>query len=195
MFMLTKLADLVQIAPQDFSKESAKAIEDNINAKYANRVIHKIGLCVCLWDITWTSEGLVSSGNGYANVNVEFRMVVFRPFKNEVIQARILSQTQEGISVATDFFYDIFVPKSELPDGAEFEAKEGVWIWKVDGAALYYDNHELVRVRVISEEWHDQAPQEPLALEDQPASELLSPYKIIGSMNVPGLGCTIWWDD
>lgn len=32
------MSDLVQIAPEDFSKLSSVAIEDNINEKYANKV-------------------------------------------------------------------------------------------------------------------------------------------------------------
>jgi DNA-directed RNA polymerase subunit E'/Rpb7 len=78
----------VQIAPDDFRKQSYAAIEDNINSKYANkaslaisRIIHldlltaleqvvqKIGLCICLWDILWTSEGLIGQGDGMVNVN------------------------------------------------------------------------------------------------------------------------------
>jgi DNA-directed RNA polymerase III subunit RPC8 len=78
----------VQIAPEDFGKQSHAAIEDNINAKYANKVwsssrqwfswwtlltkpqvVQKIGLFICLWDILWTSEGLIGHGDGYANVN------------------------------------------------------------------------------------------------------------------------------
>lgn len=34
----TTIADLIQISPEDFRKPSAQAIEDNINAKYANKV-------------------------------------------------------------------------------------------------------------------------------------------------------------
>jgi hypothetical protein len=34
----TKISDLVQIEPADLKKPSAQAIEDNINAKYANKV-------------------------------------------------------------------------------------------------------------------------------------------------------------
>jgi DNA-directed RNA polymerase III subunit RPC8 len=59
----------VQIAPDDFRKQSHVAIEDNINSKYANKVVQKIGLCVCLWDILWTSEGLIGQGDGMVNVN------------------------------------------------------------------------------------------------------------------------------
>ena len=34
----TTISDLVQIAPHDFGKPSAQAVEDNINAKYSNKV-------------------------------------------------------------------------------------------------------------------------------------------------------------
>ncbi len=34
----TKISDLVQIEPADLKKPSAQAIEDNINAKYSNKV-------------------------------------------------------------------------------------------------------------------------------------------------------------
>ncbi|KAL2019494.1 hypothetical protein VTK56DRAFT_9610 [Thermocarpiscus australiensis] len=199
MFILTKIADLVQIAPDDFRKQSITALEDNINAKYANKVVQKIGLCICLWDILWTSEGLIGQGDGMVNVNVEFRMVVFRPFKGEVIIARITDQTSEGINLATDFFDDIFVPWTELPEGSEFEPNENVWVWKEEDQAMYFDNNEMVRFRVIAEEWHDQTPTKPVdtvegADEELVPSNLKPPYKITGSMVGPGLGAYLWWE-
>jgi hypothetical protein len=68
----TKIADLVQIHPEDFNKEASQAIEDNINAKYANKVIQKIGLCICLYDLLSASEGLIGHGTGLVNVNGTF---------------------------------------------------------------------------------------------------------------------------
>lgn len=67
--MQTKVADLVQITPEDFKKRSIVAIEDFINAKYANKVIQKIGLCITLYDLLWASEGLIGHGTGLVNVN------------------------------------------------------------------------------------------------------------------------------
>lgn len=71
-FPQTKIADLVQINPEDFDKKANQAIEDNLNAKYANRVIQKIGLCVCLYDLLSASEGLIGHGTGLVNVNGGF---------------------------------------------------------------------------------------------------------------------------
>ncbi|ROT35595.1 DNA-directed RNA polymerase III subunit 22.9 kDa polypeptide [Sodiomyces alkalinus F11] len=192
MFILTKVADLVQIAPDDFKKKSIVAIEDYINAKYANKVIQKIGLCISLYDLLWASEGLIGHGTGLVNVNVEFRIIVFRPFKGEVMFGRIRSSTPSGINVRTDFFDDIFVPFDELPEGAEYNHQEQLWIWNCDEETrLYYDNHEMVRFQVIDEEWHDQTPAGPNQNEED---ALQAPYRIKGSMAMDGLGVCLWWD-
>ncbi|KAM6526570.1 DNA-directed RNA polymerase III complex subunit Rpc25 [Fusarium solani] len=212
MFILTKIADLVQIAPADFSKRSKEAIEDNINAKYSNKVIQKIGLCICLYDLQWASEGLIGHGTGLVNVNVEFRMVVFRPFKGEVMMARISTSTPEGIHLQTDFFADIFVSYEYLPPGgrvvrisvAEWAIdrqaltipysshSHQLWVWNVDEEQrLLYEMHEMVRFQVIDEEWHDQAPAGPKKQEE---TEATAPYRIKGSMIADGLGLCLWWD-
>ncbi|KAK1688386.1 RNA polymerase III subunit Rpc25 [Colletotrichum godetiae] len=192
MFILTKIADLVEIAPEDFRKKSKAAIEDNINAKYANKVIQKIGLCVCLYDLLWTSEGLIGHGTGLVNVNVEFRLIVFRPFKGEVMIGRIRSSTPAGINLRTDFFDDIFIPFDELPEGAEFNHSEQLWIWNIEDDRLFYDNHEMVRFQVIDEEWHDQTPAGPSQGDE--AAPPKPPYKVKGTMAMEGLGVCLWWD-
>lgn len=52
-------------------------------------------------------------------VAVEFRLIVFRPFKNEVMLGRISSATEDGIRVRTQFFDQVFIPFSGLPEGSE----------------------------------------------------------------------------
>ncbi|PSR88923.1 RNA polymerase III subunit Rpc25-domain-containing protein [Coniella lustricola] len=196
MFILTKIADLVQITPQDFHKKSMQAIEDNINAKYANKVIQKIGLCISLYDLLWASEGFIGHGTGTANVNAEFRLVVFRPFKGEVIMGRISRCSPEGIHVRTDFFDNIFVEAEELPDGCQYDHNEQLWVWESEGGSLYWDIHETVRLSVVGEEWNDQTPTKPSIApgEDTPQETRLPPYVVKGSMKAQGLGCTLWWE-
>lgn len=79
---------MVQIHAGDLNKPSKQAIEDNINAKYSNKVsyeiyildvefitnifmqvIQKVGLCISLYDLLSASEGLIGHGTGIVNVN------------------------------------------------------------------------------------------------------------------------------
>ncbi|KAL9022644.1 MAG: hypothetical protein Q9185_000222 [Variospora sp. 1 TL-2023] len=69
---ITTISDLVQISPENFQNPSIESIEDNINAKYANKVIQRIGLCVCVYDILTTSDGLIGHGTGIVNVNGKY---------------------------------------------------------------------------------------------------------------------------
>ncbi|CAG8921065.1 unnamed protein product [Penicillium salamii] len=211
MFILTTISDLIQISPEDFSKFSAVAIEDNINAKYANKVIQKIGLCISFYDLLESSDGLIGHGTGLVNVNgmsachfapvimvidlavVKFRMIVFRPFKGEIMLGKISSGTEYGIKIGLEFFNDVLIPKEMLMENSTFDPAEQVWIWKNDeGSEFFFDVGEVVRFRIEAEEWHDQIPNAP-ELGDQTPQERRPPYSILGSMQMGGMGPVTWW--
>ncbi|KAI9740568.1 MAG: DNA-directed RNA polymerase III subunit rpc25 [Cirrosporium novae-zelandiae] len=194
MFILTTIQDLVQIAPQDFEKDSAEAIEDNINQKYSNKAIQKIGLCICMYDLLSASEGLIGHGTGMVNVNVEFRMVVFRPFKGEIIMGKIASATPKGIKISLDFFEDIVVPPRLLFENCHFNVQEQCWVWSAEGGSeLYFDNNIVVRFRVEAEHWNDQSPAAPSEAAYNSEIQKQSPYMIEASMSQSGLGPIEWW--
>ncbi|GFF38393.1 hypothetical protein IFM46972_05534 [Aspergillus udagawae] len=195
----------ILISPEDFSKYSAVAIEDNINEKYANKVIQKIGLCIGFYDLLESSDGLIGHGTGLVNVNVKFRLIVFRPFKGEILLGKISSATQQGIKIGVEFFNDILIPPDLLLDGARLlwevhvgspgnsDIADQVWVWEnEDGSTFYFDIGEIVRFRVEMEEWHDQIPNAP-DLGDGATIERKPPYSIIGSMQMAGLGPVSWW--
>ncbi|KAI6365172.1 hypothetical protein MCOR25_005466 [Pyricularia grisea] len=146
-----------------------------------------------MYDLLWASEGLIGHGDGLVNVNVECRLVIFRPFKGEVLFARISRCVKDGIHLRTDFFDDIFVPFDELPEGATFDHDQSLWVWHVEDQEMYYDIHEMVRFRVSSEEWHDQTPTKPIEGSELP--EKKPPYSITGTMKEEGLGVCLWWGD
>lgn len=174
------IADLIQIAPQDFEKRSVQAIEDNVNAKYADKVIHKVGLCLGLYDIISTSEGLIGHGTGIVNVNVDFRMIIFRPFKGEILQGRISSSSEMGIRITMDFFDDIFVPgPAMLFEPSSYNATEDAWVWSAGpDNELFFDRYEPVRFRVEAETWTDLSPEKQPAPGEEVEVYRRSPYEI-----------------
>ncbi|MCJ1351875.1 MAG: DNA-directed RNA polymerase III subunit rpc25 [Icmadophila ericetorum] len=178
MFILTEIQDLVQITPEDFEKRSIEAVEDNLNAKYSNKVIQNIGLCICVYDIEKASDGLIGHGTGIVNVNVTFRNIVFRPFKGEILLGKIGTSSEWGIKIQLDFFEDILVPPNLMFPGSYFNVEQQSWIWNNEGTDYYYDKYEWVRIRVEQEHWHDQSPVAPSERESVAATERISPYRV-----------------
>ena len=73
---------------------------------------------------------------------------------------------------------------------------QNIWVWNVeDGQRMYYDSHEMVRFRVVDENWHDQTPTKPLGGAEEAHEGREPPYMIKGSMKDPGLGVCLWWDE
>lgn len=117
MFILSKLSDIVKLSPSTFSIPTETALTSAINAKFSNKVVQDLGLCICLFDITHSSDGIVKAGDGCAYVTVEFRLVVFRPFIGEVLTGKIASCSEAGIKVTLSFFDDILIPGHLLMEG------------------------------------------------------------------------------
>ena len=64
MFILSKLSDSVRVQPADFRKQRADAIADELNKKYANKVVHQVGLCISLFDVISVGDPIVVPGDG-----------------------------------------------------------------------------------------------------------------------------------
>lgn len=70
MFMLSTITDVVPIHPSEFGKRTRQVIEDSINVKYADRVVHKVGLFICFYDLLNAGDGLIDSGASNGTVFV-----------------------------------------------------------------------------------------------------------------------------
>lgn len=51
--------------PQNFGAPPEQAIINELNKKYANRVLHDVGLCVCVFDLSEVGQGKVRYGDGF----------------------------------------------------------------------------------------------------------------------------------
>lgn len=58
MFVAKVLRDRVKIPPEHFGIPRVEAIIDALHRKYANKVLHKVGLCVRVLDLLEIKEGL-----------------------------------------------------------------------------------------------------------------------------------------
>ncbi|KAF7309525.1 hypothetical protein MIND_00323300 [Mycena indigotica] len=211
MFNLAILKDTVAVHPADFGTPQELAIMTELNKKYANRVLHDVGLCICVFDLTEAGEGKVRYGDGFLWYKVVFRMLVFRPFQTEVLLAKVMSSDHNGVRLSLDFFDDIYVPIHYLPVPNAFDPNERAHFWHASGDAeakqtelldtpvterMWIDKGEIVRVRVEGDEFYDDEPG-PVKMAEgvQVVKEVQTraPFTIFASMAEQGLGPVSWW--
>ncbi|KAJ6457153.1 RNA polymerase III subunit Rpc25-domain-containing protein [Mycena vitilis] len=209
MFQLAILKDTVAVHPSDFGGPPEQALIAELNKKYANRILHDVGLCLCVFDITEAGEGKVRYGDGFLWYKVIFRMVIFRPFTSEILLAKVMSSDHNGIRLSLGFFDDIYVPVAYLPQPNAFDPNERAHFWLPESQLkphelldsptverMWIDKGEVVRVRVEADEFYDDEPG-PVKMADgvQVVREVQAraPFTITVSMEDQGLGPTSWW--
>eukprot|EP00811_Abedinium_folium_P037189 NODE_9828_length_1396_cov_6.159968.p1 GENE.NODE_9828_length_1396_cov_6.159968~~NODE_9828_length_1396_cov_6.159968.p1 ORF type:complete len:228 (-),score=68.63 NODE_9828_length_1396_cov_6.159968:620-1303(-) len=198
MFTIVLIDDDVPIHPCDFGNEFRAQLKREIQDKYVDRVIANVGLVIEFYDFInikdahlYPGDGSLACGEAY--VKVEFRLVVFQPTRGELLIGSISALVPSGIRVSLGFFEDVLVPSSSLHRPNEYDPVRHTWVWRYPNREtrrkelFYYEKGELVRFRVTSVDF----PQALLT----PGAPRESTMKIVGAMDVDGLGCVLWWPD
>lgn len=131
MFVLATIADTVRIPPSMFIHPVMQSVHLEIEKKFPNRVLMDVGLVICRYgDALEIGDGVCVAGDGGAHHECVFRLVVFRPFVDEVCIGTILESNEEGIRVSLgDFFGDVHIPAYWMLRPSHFNHESSLWIW------------------------------------------------------------------
>jgi DNA-directed RNA polymerase subunit E'/Rpb7 len=100
-----------------------------MDAKYPNRVIMDQGLVICRFGDARVGDGVCVAGDGGAHHQVLARLVIFRPFVDEVCIGTVAKSNAEGLQVTMGFFDDVFIPAYWMLRPSHYEAETGLWVW------------------------------------------------------------------
>jgi len=131
MFVLTTIADTVRIPPSMFVHPVLQSVHLEIEKKFPNRVLMDVGLVICRYgDALEIGDGVCVAGDGGAHHECVFRMVIFRPFVEEVCIGTIVESNEEGIRVSLGEFFDqVHIPAYWMLRPSHFNHHSSLWIW------------------------------------------------------------------
>jgi len=91
-----------------------------------------VGLVIARYgdSLEQVSHGVCVAGQAGSHHHCSFRLIVFRPFVEEVCLGKVLRSTNEGIYVSLGFFEDIFIPAYWMLKPSAFDEKTGLWFWR-----------------------------------------------------------------
>ncbi|GAB66331.1 RNA polymerase Rpb7 N-terminal domain containing protein, partial [Plasmodium cynomolgi strain B] len=186
MFSLFRIEDVIKIEPHFMEEELKTVIEFLIRAKYVDKVLQNVGLCVGLYDILEVKNREILKGTGEIRFDVIFRLVYFHPFENEIIEGFVKNSDSNGIIISIGFFENIRVNCANLREPKEFDMEKKEWFWTYEGIKFFYTKDELIRVRVLDTYFSD--PNEMRKDETTPS------MSITGTVQQDGLGLVKWWN-
>jgi len=134
MFILTTVVDRIRVPAHMLALPTLTALHNEIDKKYPNRVLVNVGLVVCRYgSCTKVTNGSCVPGDGGSHHECLFRLVVFRPFVEEVCLGTIVKSTPEGIQVSLgNFFHDVFIPAYWMLRPSKYNETLGLWVWSPD---------------------------------------------------------------
>lgn len=207
MFLLITFHDTIKVPASRLGVPIEDVLKDILNLRLANKVVHNVGLVICMKDVIDVGESHVHDGDGAIYTKCTFRMVVFRPQIGEVLCGTLRSSSREGLKISLGFFDSIVVPPQYLNEPSKFDETDQTWTWNYDDEGqthvLRLEIGETIRFRVHSEEFVDVSPSGPSnmagansALQIPKPTDLEKkevPYTIVGSICESGLGLIKWW--
>lgn len=135
MFVLTSVEDKVKILPSKLDRDSEEVLIEEVEAKYANKILPGVGLGICCYDFVRIGDPYIYPSEGSAHRIVTFRLVVFRPFVGEILTGRIMACSRDGLRVTLGFFNDIHVPANLIQNNVSYDQGKKRWIWQYNAGA------------------------------------------------------------
>lgn len=219
MFVLATISDdSLRVSPQAFGRDVDAVLMEEIDAKYSGRVVVDVGLCLSTVSIVKRHEGFVFPLDGSATYRVVFQQLVFRPFVEEIIVATVTSSNAEGLVASLDFFDDVAIPASLLPQPSTYNDELRLWTWRWDEQTQLAIEPGLdIRIRVKSVRFtkvtaHDRGLQATTtevadkksqlhgrrrssSVDLDSAAPIPSAMHVVGAINETGLGPVEWWTE
>ncbi|KAG2529253.1 hypothetical protein JM18_002898 [Phytophthora kernoviae] len=120
MFVLTRISDVIPVAPELFDADYTQVLVEEIDRKYANKVISDVGLCITLYDFVLKGR-IVSCTEEHIRVSMDFVQDIIIP----------------SYALQTPSYFD----------SAE---RLWVWKYSEGQEKFYMDLHEEIRFRVTN---------------------------------------------
>merc|ERR1719453_1988111 len=116
MFYLLEQKYILRLPPKYFEKNLKERLLWRLKAEGENRCHGEEGFCIHVADLSNYHTGKLNEDTGDATFHVRYKGVFFRPHRNEILNAKVTSVTEQGIFCRAGPL-DIFVSAaSGLPE-------------------------------------------------------------------------------
>jgi len=150
MFYHISMEKALVLPPRDLRKNLKDLLVARLSKLVEGTCSRRFGYVVAVTHVeeAGVGEGRITEGTGDVTFNLVYNAIVFKPFRNEVLDARVDYVTKEGFFAKAGPL-EIFVSHKNMPGGMRFD-HTAVPPAFVDDAELQIVKDTNVRVRILN---------------------------------------------
>ena len=149
MFFLVERKDVLALHPRHFTSSLSSTILSQLRHKVEGRCSGRYGYTILVTQIRSVGAGTLDPDTGHSHFPVDYLALVFRPFKNEVLPARVSTVNQNGFFASAGPL-EIFVSEKLMPADLKFDpGRESLPMFVSEEENVRIEAGTEVRVKII----------------------------------------------
>uniref|UniRef100_A0AC35TIZ0 DNA-directed RNA polymerase II subunit RPB7 n=1 Tax=Rhabditophanes sp. KR3021 TaxID=114890 RepID=A0AC35TIZ0_9BILA len=148
MFFHLTLEHEISLHPKYFGPKLMDTVKDKLFNEVEGTCTGKYGFVISVTFIDAIGHGMIQPGRGLVNYNVKYKAIVFRPFKNQVMDAVVSQINKVGIFCDVGPL-SIFISQHCIPQDLKYETINEVPCFKNDDETMVIKPDDEIRVKLI----------------------------------------------
>jgi DNA-directed RNA polymerase II subunit RPB7 len=148
MFFHITLEKFLSIHPRYLGPNLKRTLEDKLHEEIEGTCSGRYGFIITVTSIDNWGLGQIEETTGFVVFPVKFKAIVFKPFRNEILDAVVTQVSKVG------FFADIgplqvFVSSHSIPPDIKFDPQNNPPCFISDDATVKIEKDSEVRLKII----------------------------------------------
>lgn len=148
MFYHLELNHELSLHPRYFGDQLVETVKQKLFCDVEGTCTGKYGFVIAITSIDSIGDGMIESSTGFATYQLKFKAIVFRPFKNEVLDGVVEQVNKVGIFVKTGPL-SCFISRHSIPSDMTFDSALGSGCYKTDDNSLTIQAGTHIRYKVV----------------------------------------------
>lgn len=148
MYKLITVEDTVRVPPKRFTEELLDVITQELDAMVVGRIDKELGVILAVVDVEEVGEGKIILGDGAVYYKTKFKMLVYNPQVNEVVEGIITELTEFGAFVNFGPIDGLIHVSQITEDFMSYDQKNSAFVGRESNKILKVG--DTVRARVIT---------------------------------------------
>lgn len=152
MFFHIEMERDLLLLPQHFGPNVKEHLRTKLIEKVEGSCSGRYGFIICVTEVKHIGKGRIREGAGLVTFPMKFAAIVFRPFKGEVLDAKVVTVNKMGFFAEVGPL-SVFVSKHMIPTDMRFDPQSNPpsYVSQVsDEQPMRIAVHSEVRLKLIS---------------------------------------------